>query len=114
MYNKNEYVIEYIKQNCLNSELSINMVAERFGMSRKNIYCIVKDKEGITYIEFLSRLRCEIACEMLEETELTVQEIVERVGWYDIRNFTRKFKINYGMTPGEYRSTKKVESVMKN
>lgn len=100
-------VIEYIRENYLNTDLSIEVVADRFGMSRQRIYNIVKEKEGVTYIEYLSRLRCEKACELLEETELTIQEIVQRVGWYDTRNFTRKFKMNYGVTPGEYRQNKR-------
>lgn len=102
----NDKVMDYIRENCLNAELSIEVVAERFSLPRQKISGIVKEMEGVTYIEYLSHLRCRKACELLESTSLTIQEIVQQVGWYDTRNFTRKFKVIYGITPGEYRSSR--------
>jgi len=41
---------------------------------------------------------------LLTQTDLSVQEIGQRVGMLNVSSFIRSFKQQTGMTPGQYRS----------
>lgn len=76
---------------------------ERFNMTRSYLSRLFKEKTGSTYIEFLSSLRLEEAKRMLRETEMSIQDILQSVGYHDAASFHRKFKQMTGMTPAAYR-----------
>ena len=56
-------------------------------------------------VDYLIRLRLYLASKMLKETLLPVSEIIERVGFSDITHFGRMFKVHFGYSPTEYRSS---------
>ncbi|MCU7700954.1 helix-turn-helix domain-containing protein [Enterococcus gallinarum] len=39
----------------------------------------------------------------LVETDLPIKEIIRDNGYYDVSNYTRKFRTIVGVTPGQYR-----------
>lgn len=53
--------------------------------------------------EYINRKRIEAACRLLSETQLSVQEISEKVGFSDKSHFYRMFSKFMGGTPAEYR-----------
>lgn len=58
---------------------------------------------GCSPIEALIEYRLEIARKLLNETDLTVQEIAFECGFRSINYFNRRFRENYGSAPGAYR-----------
>ena len=48
-------------------------------------------------------LRIQKAKELLSSTHLPLRDISEQVGYYNVSSFTRRFKLNQGITPSEYR-----------
>lgn len=97
-------VIEYIKNHALDSDISINSIANYFDISERSVSRIMKDNLNKTYKEYISELRLNKACELLEESTLDIQTIAHRVGYYNVTSFNRLFKQMYGVSPGEYRS----------
>ena len=61
-----------------------------------------------TYKEYLNELRVNKACELLEKNDLSIKQISKQVGCYEVASFYRVFKKVMGMTPDEYRSSKKI------
>lgn len=61
-------------------------------------------EQGTSYSDLLDTLRQERAALLLEDPELSVQEIADRVGYSDNANFTRAFKRWTGLTPQAFRS----------
>lgn len=59
---------------------------------------------GCTFDQYLKHLRLEAARELLEAEDLTIQEIVDRVGCKGLNHFTVDFKKKYGISPGKYRN----------
>lgn len=57
----------------------------------------------MTYIDYLTGLRMERACELLKTTELSVQDICRSVGYIDLSSFRRKFKLLYKQNISQYR-----------
>jgi AraC family transcriptional regulator, L-rhamnose operon transcriptional activator RhaR len=58
---------------------------------------------GLPPMAWLARLRAEQAATLLLQTELSVQEIGERVGWSDLSYFARRFRMHFGCSPSAYR-----------
>jgi AraC family transcriptional regulator len=55
--------------------------------------------------EYLRRLRVEIACEIISKSEMPLNEIAVRVGFYDQSHLTNACKRLTGLTPAQYRAT---------
>ena len=78
-------------------------VAEYAHTSKAHLGRLFKLNTGKTYIEYVSELRLQKACEMLTKTQFPVTEITTRVGYTDHSSFRRKFKAQYGISVTEYR-----------
>lgn len=97
-------VLDYVTQHALDSEISINGIADYFGISERSVSRIMKDNLNKTYKEYISELRLNKACQMLEESTLDIQTIARQVGYYNVTSFNRLFKQMYDVSPGEYRN----------
>lgn len=54
--------------------------------------------------EYVRRLRVETACRIMSRTDMPLNEIAVRVGFYDQSHFTNAFKRQTGLTPAQYRA----------
>lgn len=64
---------------------------------------IFKSYTGFSPHSFLLKMRLRKAAELLVNTGLSVKEIASRSGWEDEYYFSRQFKMNYHLSPGQYR-----------
>lgn len=96
-------------QNWLNDhqETTINLaeVAQTFGMSVRNFNRRFKDAAGITPLKYLQSSRMETAKDLLKTTNLSIDEIMLKVGYHDTAHFSSLFKKHHDTTPGQYRTT---------
>ncbi|PWE00326.1 helix-turn-helix domain-containing protein [Marinilabilia rubra] len=60
-------------------------------MSTSAFYRKIKKLTGKTPGEFIKSIRLNRAAQLLRETNLTVSEIIESVGYQDIKNFHYNF-----------------------
>lgn len=95
---------EFIRANYSEKSFSLDTLADEFGSTPAYWGRMVKEKLGVSFLDFVWQLRLAHAKQLLEQTELTVQEVVEAVGYIDARSFIRKFKNSEGITPGQYKS----------
>jgi AraC-like DNA-binding protein len=56
-----------------------------------------------TYYDFLTEIRINHACYFLIEDKLTIEQIADKCGFYNISNFYRQFKKVIRMTPLTYK-----------
>lgn len=102
-------VIDEIKQ-IIDEEYGIienvNQVAERVYTSTSYANHIFKKYEGITMFEYLIHVRMEKAKEMLDNTDMKIYEISEKVGYSSNTYFAALFREHEGMTPKQYRNRK--------
>jgi len=97
------HVVEFVEQNYGDGGLSLVFVADRFGTSLSHLSRVFKEHTGKTFSEYIGDLRIERMKALLRSTDLTVREIVSKVGYRDVPNCIRKFRIVVGETPGKYR-----------
>lgn len=94
--------IQYIKKH-LGEELSISDLANNSGYSLNHYINLFKKAVGETPSSFIRRCRIQKACELLEETNETIEVIAQICGFGNFSYFFRSFKKIQGQTPHEYR-----------
>ena len=82
-------------------------LASTLGVSRRQLDRILKKLYGKGFQEKVLEIRLEVACDLLLNSEKTVQEISEAVGYSTPSNFTAFFKNATGSTPTQYRRAEK-------
>ncbi|MFT4146268.1 MAG: AraC family transcriptional regulator [Mobilitalea sp.] len=100
-----ENTVNYLKK-YYNQKVSCRHLAERAYLSPTHMSRIFKEITGYTIVQFLQQLRIEAACELLDNTNLSISEIASQVGYQDIKYFYRLFEHHRSLTPGIYRTQK--------
>jgi two-component system response regulator YesN len=102
--------IPYIKRSIayihdhLDKELTLQQVARHVHLNPNHFSEVFKRETGQTYIEFVTRMRMDLAKRLLDESPIKVSEVAGRVGYADMKYFSQLFKRSTGYTPSEYRS----------
>lgn len=78
-----------------------------FYMSFTDYGTLFKELSGYTFTEKLLDIKLEHAKRLLVTTDITVQEIVELIGFSEKSYFYRCFKKAFAMTPNQYRKEKR-------
>ncbi len=95
---------EVVESRMENSELSVEDLAADMNLSRVQLYRKVKSITGSTPVELLRTARLNRAYRLLLTTDRSVSEIAYQVGFTAPSYFTKCFKEEYGMLPGEVRN----------
>lgn len=101
-----ETIRRHISENLDNeSELSAAGLAEVTGTDIRTLYRRFKKYTPYTPGEFVKKCRYAYAANLILTTDLTIQEIIYRIGMTNKSVFYSDFKKIYGMTPKEYRNS---------
>ena len=95
---------EIIDQRMSDSDLSIEDIGSDIGLSRVQLYRKVKALTGISPVELLRKQRLLRAHTLLRTTDKTVSEVAYTVGFSAPSYFTKCFKEEFGILPGELNS----------
>lgn len=100
---------QFMRENVLLEKFSVQYMADWFGTSPSSLSNLYKQKTGMTIMERVTDIRMKQAEEYLldEEKPMTLNEIVEKIGYNNTSSFIRKFKSIYGVTPGQFVKAKK-------
>lgn len=94
----------YIEQNIKNARLE--ELARQLGYSSVYTGNLVKKLTGKSFSKLLQDKRCGMAADMLVGCDMSVEEIIESVGYENESFFRKIFKEKYGVNPLEYRKNK--------
>lgn len=87
----------------LQEPLSLNYIADKLGKNASFLSSQFKKETGQTITAFIHEHRISYAIRLLNSTNLSIQEISEKVGILDLNYFCKLFKKQIGMTPTEYK-----------
>ena len=73
------------------------------GLSTAYFSALFKKEEGEGFARYLIGVRMEQAKLLLRETNSPVAEICKKVGYNDLKHFTRTFEKTAGVKPATYR-----------
>ena len=88
------YRDETLSRDSLVSRLGIN----RYALEDAFMFCF-----GMPFSEYINLLRLNDSIVLLQKSDLSMEEISEKVGYGTVRTFQRQFKEKYNMSPKEYR-----------
>ena len=103
-------------RNHMKEELQVTDIAAMVNMSGSYFSHVFKKEEGISFVEYVYRVRMEHARYLLESSDLKVNEIADQVGIFNPNYFSTQFKKSVGQSPLEYRQAqqKKAEENSRN
>jgi len=96
-------ILEMLQNTYHHSELCLDAVADRFGITKVYLSQFFKEQLGINFSEYLENLRMDKAKKLLQSTPLTIQEIAEHVGYSSSNTFCRAFKRLHGISATSYK-----------
>lgn len=99
IYNTKEYIME----NLTNAQLSLQLTAQALGVSTAYLSRVFSEREGITFVDFITNAKMEYGRSLLIETDLTLNEISSRLNYASAQYFISRFKGHFGTTPSVYR-----------
>ena len=95
-------ICSYI-ENSFNKDFSLEMVADDIGLSPQYVSKLFKEKLGINFIDYMTDKRINYAKNLLKNSDKSVSEIGNLVGYTDANYFPKIFKKVTGLTPKQYR-----------
>ena len=97
-------IIKIIKKNMSDSELSIEMIAQEYGVSRTYLNRKIKALTGETSNQFLRNIRLKYAAKLILQKKLNINEVAREIGYNDINTFRIRFKEKFGVAPTLYKN----------
>ncbi|MBE7043007.1 MAG: AraC family transcriptional regulator [Ruminococcaceae bacterium] len=95
-------ILTYISAN-YHTKLTTNALAERFHLTDHYFCCFFKNETGQSPIDYINRYRIEKSTILLKNSDQSITNIAQKVGFDDSNYFSRIFKRYIGITPREYR-----------
>lgn len=85
------------------ADYSLENLAERFGVTGAYFSRLFHRNAGISFKQYLTTLRVELAKQLLEENTMPIIDVSYECGFNTPSQFFRAFKGAYGIAPSEYR-----------
>lgn len=101
-----EMAIKYMREN-IEKPISLLDLCEYVGYSESHFTAIFKRETRQTPINYMIQLRVQTACQLLDLTDMKVNQLCYKVGINDPYYFSKLFKRVVGVSPSKYRSEKK-------
>lgn len=99
-------IVNYVNQNYCSSSLCLKEIAREFSLNENYVSTLFSKAYGTTFSQAVETLRIKKACELIRETETTIGEVSEMVGYTSDASFRRAFKKVTGMAPREFKDQK--------
>lgn len=94
---------QYKLRNNLNKTVDFSLLCRELEVSQRTLIRRFNQATGTTPLKFLQNLRLETSKTLLTSSQLSVADIMEKVGYTDPSSFNRLFKKRVGLTPSVFR-----------
>lgn len=106
------FILKYVTNHY--NDISLSELAQFFNYSERQMARILKDYTGKTFTELIQNAKLTKACDLLKNTDMPIQMIIETTGYSNCSYFYNIFKEQYQITPAKYRKlySSKVETII--
>ena len=92
--------------------LIVSEMARRVNLSRSRLTHLFRSEIGCSPGRYLREARLDRARQLVEESSLSIREIMARVGFSDPSHFTRDFSRRHGASPRKIRARARAPDVV--
>lgn len=93
---------EFIESN-FQEKVTVDKLADLLALSRRSLERRFKDATGNTMVEYIQRVKIEVAKKNFESNRKNINEVMHEVGYSDTKGFRSVFKKVTGLSPLAYR-----------
>ncbi len=97
-----DQLVALIESQIINPDLDVEYLCSQLNMSRTKLYETVRRISGQSIVEFVRTIRLNKAVQMLIHEDLSLSEVMFRVGIQTQSYFTKAFKKEFGKTPTQF------------
>lgn len=94
-------MVDFIDQN-VEVHNQVSDLVDHFSLSRSTIQTLFKKFVNMTPKEYINRVRLTRSQQMIRDTQLTLSQIADQLGYGSIQYFSRAFSREFGMSPSNY------------
>jgi transcriptional regulator GlxA family with amidase domain len=94
---------EFIEHN-FDDKITVEKLADMLALGRRSLERRFKKATCNTLVEYIQRVKMEVAKKNFETTRKNINEVMYEVGYSDIKAFRNVFKKITGLSPIEYRN----------
>lgn len=96
-----------ILQRDIGNPPSLPELAHKVGTNERRLTELFRESTGMPVFAWLREERFLIACRLLTESDIEIQQIADHVGYGSAGNFTAMFRDRLGVTPRDYRQSQR-------
>lgn len=102
-------LLTYLEENYADPDVYGKSVAAHFSISEKYLSTFFREQTGVGFSSYLENLRLTQAAHLLDDSQFTVNEIANMVGFNSPNTFYKAFRRMYGIAPSAYRNTPRAQ-----
>ena len=95
-------LIAKVRENLSDANYNVEALAAAMNMSRSSLHRKIKALTDLSSLDSIRIIRLKHAAELLQEGELRINEICDRVGFQSPSYFAKVFQKQFGVTPTEF------------
>lgn len=96
-------LVQIVEENLSDENFGLPDLCRKAALSRSQLFRKLKAMTGKSTTHFIRSIRLARGKELLETTDLTVSEVVQKVGFNNLTYFSTMFKEEFGISPSELR-----------
>ena len=98
-----DVVVENLKS--ISEKISLDNVSDYLGVNKSYLSSIFNKDMGISIVDYIHDKRISNACYLLANTDFSISEVADYIGYFDTSYFIRIFKTLVKVTPLKYRES---------
>lgn len=95
--------LRLVEAHISDASFGVQELADSMNMSRSSLVRKLKKLTGQPPLAFVRNIKMKQACLLLKNKDISIGEIVLKLGYNDVRYFAKSFKEEFGMVPTDYR-----------
>ena len=98
-------ILIYLNNNWV-SDLTSEMITKLFGLSIRSYNRFFAEMLSMSPVEYINSYRISVACERIQKSDSSIEEVAHIAGFQDVAYFSRVFKSIKDISPQEYKKRK--------
>lgn len=95
--------ITYVDEHYMD-EIKVADMANMCGLSESHFRRVFEESMGMKPVEYINLIRIKNACRLIQEKDISMEEVCKRVGYQTSSTFNRNFKRLINMTPYQWKA----------